>query len=421
MKRWSWILCTVLAAGACTQDSPTETGSGLLPPDAIRTFEIVLEPERYLQWDTAFGLYSATADADYTLVANSYDGVLNSRVLLRYQIPQAISVLDTAGVLRTDSMPIFFGGDVRVVIDTLASTEPPATLDLFRPTEDWDRLTATWQLRVDSAGEQVPWSEPGGSPGALIGSAMFDAGDTVRVPVDSATIAFWADTAQALRGAILSSSTPGTRLRTASPTLRLRARSTLNPDTVVELTVVPARTFIYEPQLGESTGVPRVGGTPAWRTIMRLNERLDTVTVACPGIPDCSLQLGDVSINYGALVLHPQMSPPGFTPELPLDVSLHALLPSPLLPLTRSPVTGSLGGIGAIPTSSFRAPDAPAVELPATDLFRLLFSRAEEDEFTPTHLALLPGGSTRTFGFGTFAEMPSIRMIVTISRELQLP
>ena len=422
MKRWSWTLCAVLIAGACTQDSPTEAGSGLLPPDAIRTFEFVLEPERYLQWDTAFGLYSATADADYALIANAYEGVVNSRVLLRYEIPRTIAVLDTAGVLRTDSMPVYFAGEVRVLVDTIASTDPPASLELHRPTEDWDRLTATWQLRVDSAGAQVPWSQPGGSPGALIGSTTWTEGDTILVPVDSATIATWADTTLAVRGAVLGSSTPGTRIRSVLPTLLLRARSAINPDTVVEMTVAPGRTFIYEPQQPESVGTPRVGGTPAWRTVMRLRERLDTITVACPGVPGCTLRLGDVSINYGALLLQPIPSPAGFAPELPLNISLHASLPSPLLPLTRAPVTGAVGAIAApIPESSFTAPGAPIVELPATDFLRLLFTPVEDDTFVPGHLALLPAGSPRTFGFGTFAEMPSLRIIVTISRELQLP
>ncbi|MBR9989709.1 MAG: hypothetical protein KFH98_08145 [Gemmatimonadetes bacterium] len=422
MKRWWWTLCAALFAGACTQDSPTEAGSGLLPPDAIRTFEFVIGPERYLQWDTAFGLYSATSEADYTLIANDYEGVLNSRVLLRYSIPRTISVLDTLGVLRTDSMPAYFAGDLRVLIDTIASTAPSATLDLYRTTEDWDRQTATWQLRVDSTGVQLPWSQPGGSPGALIGSNTWEEGDTVLVAVDSLTIADWADTTSVTRGAVLGSSTPGTRLRTVLPTLRLRARSSLNPDTVVEMTLAPGRTFIYEPEQPDSIGVPRVGGTPAWRTVLRLRERLDTLTVACPGIPGCTLRLGDVSINYGALLLQPMPSPPGFAPELPLNIALHALLPSDLLPLIRSPLTPALGLIrGTIPPSSFMAPGAPIVELPATEFVRVLFSAPNDVDFVPTHMALLPAGSTRTFGFGTFAEMPSLRIIVTTSRELQLP
>src|SRR5690606_5316806 len=160
---------------------------------------------------------------------------------------------------------------------------------------------------------------------------------------------------------------------------------------------------------------------PAWRTVLSLRERLDTVTVACPGVPGCRVALGEVSISYSGLVLQPQQAPAGFAPELPLDVSLHALVPSPLLPLTRSPVTAAFGGTpSSIPTSSFMAPGAPAVELPATDLVRLLATPPDEG-YRPTHIALLAGGTSRTFGIGTFEEMPSLRIIVTISTELQLP
>lgn len=419
MKRWSWTLCTLLLAGACTQDSPTEAGFGLLPPEAIRTFEIVLGPERYLQWDTAFGLYSATADAQFVVIANEYEGSLNSRVLLRYAIPGAITVIDTLGVERRDSTPIFFAGDVRVVVDTVGRTPPPAVLSLYRTTEDWDRLTATWQHRVDSTGVQIPWAEAGGSPGALVGTVIWEAGDTIFVPVDSATIAVWGDTTDVTRGAVLDVST-GARLRGAVPTLRLRARSTMQPDTVVELTVGPGRTFIFEPTQPESVGEPRVGGTPSWRTILRLRDGLDTLTVACPGVPDCTIRLGDVSINYAAMQWQPVASPAGFAPEVPLGIALHALLPSPLLPLERSPLTGEVGIPREVPVTSFTAPDAPVVELPATEFMRIIFA-ADTTSYVPTHLALLPAGPTRTFGFGTFAGLPSLRVIVTLAREFQLP
>jgi hypothetical protein len=419
LKRWSWTLCTVLLAGACTQDSPTEAGSGLLPPDAIRTFEFVLEPERFLQWDTAFGLYSATADAPFIVIANAYEGSLNSRALLRYSIPRVIAVIDTLGVLRTDSMPIYFSGDVRVVVDTLGSTPVPADLSLYRTTEDWDRLTATWQHRVDSTGVQIAWTQAGGSPGALIGTATYQDSDTVFVPVDSATIAVWTDTTDVTRGAVLDVSS-GARLRALLPSLRLQARSRFQPDTVVEVIVAPGRTFIFDPAQPEATSGPRVGGTPAWRTLLRLREQLDTVIVACPGVPGCTIRMGDVSINYAALQLQPVEPPDGFAPELPLAIALHALLPSPLLPLERSPLTGEVGVPGVVPVSSFTDPDAPIVELPATEFMRLIFA-PDTSAFVPSHFAVLPSGTTRTFGFGTFAGLPSLRIIVTLARELQLP
>lgn len=423
MKRWSWTLCAVLVAGACTQDSPTEAGAGLLPPDAIRTYEIVLTPDRFLQSDTAFGLYSEPASADYTLLANTYEGSLNARALLRYLIPQAITVIDSAGLTQIDSMPIFFEGRLVVAIDTVASSEPPATLNVYRSTELWDRSSASWQFRVDTGGVQIPWTQPGGSPGVLGGYEIWQGGDSVFVRVDSATIAVWADTTNPASGAVLEVGTADRRLRTAPPVLRLRARSTLHPDTVFEVNLAPGRTFIYEPDLPDSVATPRVGGTPSWRTVLRLRERLDTVTVPCPGVPGCTVRLGDVTINYAALRLQPVQPPAGFAPELALDVAMHALLPSPLLPLQRSPLTNAVGFTNTpVPVSSFTAPGAPVVEVPATEFLRLVFAPPDTAvTFVPSHLALLQAGPIRTFGFGQFAELPSMRLIVTLGRELQVP
>jgi hypothetical protein len=424
LKRWlATTLCAVLLTGACTQDSPTEAGSGLLPPDAIRTFEVVLPPETWLQWDTAFGVYSAPPDVDFVIAANAYEGSLNSRVLVRYTIPRTITVIDTLGVLRTDSTPTFFEGEMRMIVDTLASTAGPATLELFRTTQEWDRLTANWTLRIDSGNVQVPWAVPGGSPGAFIGSTQYTDNDSIALPIDSATIAAWSDTTDATRGGVLTSATPDTRLRTTLPSLRVRARSRLNPDTIVEVNLAVARTFIFEPAQPDSVGTPRVGGTPAWRTVLRLRERLDTVTVACPGIPGCSVRLGEAALSYAALQLQPVVAPPGFAPEHSMFVALFALLPSPLLPLQRSPLTGDYGATNPpIPPSSFTAAGAPIVELPATEFIRVLTSTpGSDDAFLPSHIALLPVGSPRTFGFGTFAELPSLRLIFSIARELQLP
>lgn len=424
MKRSQLWLCTALAFAACGEEGPLSVGGELLPQDAIRTFEVVLDADRYLVWDTAFGLYSAPSDADFTILASEFEGALDSRALVRYSIPRTIQVRDAAGTIQVDSAPVFFAGHVRFIVDTLSSTPAPADVELYRTTEAWDRRTATWKLRVDSVGEQLRWSSPGGSPGRVISTAGYGAaGDTVMLPVDSATLALWADTSETARGAVIGVTSPGTRLRTSLPTLRLQARSEIDPDTVIELSVAPGRTFIFSPEQPDSVAVPRVGGTPAWRTVLRLREGLDTVTVPCPGEPGCRVRLGATTINYAALVLQPQPSPAGFTPEAAFGVTAHILLASSRVPLQRSPVTSPVGSVEeAIPPSSFMAPDAPAVELPLTEVLRLLTANAGTgEEFVPSYLALLPGGTNRTFGFGTFAEHPRLRLVLSMTQELQLP
>ena len=104
MKRWI-MACAALCIAACDQEAPTEVGGRLLPADAIRTFEVILEPDRYLAFDTAFGLYSLPAETDFAIIANSYGGAVNARILAQYVMPKSIVVIDSLGVLRTDSTP----------------------------------------------------------------------------------------------------------------------------------------------------------------------------------------------------------------------------------------------------------------------------------------------------------------------------
>ena len=417
--------CAALCMAACDQEAPTEVGGRLLPADAIRTFEVILEPDRYLAFDTAFGLYSLPAETDFAIIANTYGGAVNARILAQYTLPKTIVVIDSLGVLRTDSTPRFFSGDIQLILDSVATTLP-ATLEVFGTTESWDRLSATWTHRVDTAGARIPWTTAGGSPGSIVSTTNVTAGtDTVRLPVDSATLIAWRDTTNAGRGALITSATPNTRLRTTLPVLRVRARSSIRTprDTVVETLVSPSRTWIFTPEQPDSTSAPRVGGTPAWRTIMRLKERLDTVTVPCPGEPNCRLQIGSAAVTFAALQLQPVPAPPGFEPELPLDLLANAVLPQTQVPLQRSPITDPVGGLAAtIPSSRFITPNAPIVELIMTEFLAAAFNPPFEGEaLRPSHFALLQSGTTRTFGFGTFAQRPRLRLVLTVARRLELP
>jgi hypothetical protein len=424
LKRWI-MACAALCMAACDQEAPTEVGGRLLPADAIRTFEVILEPDRYLAFDTAFGLYSLPAETDFAIIANSYGGSVNARILAQYTLPRSIVVIDSLGVLRTDSTPRFFSADIQLILDSVATTLP-ASLEVYRTTESWDRVSATWTHRVDTAGARIPWRTAGGSPGLIVSTTNVVAGtDTVRLPVDSATLIAWSDTTNAARGALITSATANTRLRTTLPVLRVRARSSIRTprDTVVETLVSPSRTWIFTPEQPDSTSAPRVGGTPAWRTIMRLKERLDTVTVPCPGEPNCRLQIGSAAVSFAALQLQPVPAPPGFEPELPLDMLANAVLPQTQVPLQRSPITDPVGGLVAtIPSSRFVTPNAPIVELIMTEFLAAAFNPPFEGEaLRPSHFALLQSGSTRTFGFGTFAQRPRLRLVLTTARRLELP
>jgi hypothetical protein len=423
LKRWWLALCAPLAVAACGEETPTEAGAGLLPPDVVQTFEITLDPSQYLVGNIAYGDYTAVRDVDFAVIAGAFEGALNSRALTRFLLPTSVSVVDTAGVLRVDTDPVLIGGTVQLFVDTVRSTSGPVRLALYRTTEEWDQ-TATWVSRLDTAGVVVPWTMPGGARGVLIDTASFVTGtDSVRFRVDSATVAAWAGAGDEGSGLLVVAETPGSRLFTAVPRLLVDIRSTFRPDTVLQMLAgTAARTFIFEPELPLSAPEPRVGGTPAWRTVLQLQERLDTVSFACPGVPACRFRLGDVSINYAGIRLRPTQPPAGFSPEVDLNVAAYLMLPSPDVPLQRSPLSDVVG-LGTAPRSSFLAPGAPVFELAVTNLIAAAAQppEARGTAFLPTHIALVSGLDVRTFGFGAFETMPRLRLVVSIARELQLP
>lgn len=421
MKKW-FIPVALLAMAACDQEAPTEIGAGLLPPGAVRTFEVTLPPERYLVRDTAFGLYTDPRDVPFVVVARDFDGALTSHALVRFSLPENLTVTDTAGSIRIDTVPNWFAGTIRMAVDSAFIPTQALQFAVYRTTEAWHE-SATWSLRGDTAGVQTPWSVPGGAPGALVARGTLAAGgDTLQIPVDSATIAAWGEIADGTRGALIVLETPNARIRTGLPTLHLEARPSLRPDTVyTAIAPAPQHTYIFTPELARSASDPRVGGTPGWRTIYQLRERLDTISFACPGVPNCRVRLGQAHINSASLVLQPVPTPLGFRPELNVTVAAYLLLPSPQVPLPRSPI-GDFVGFASVPAASFVAPAGPAVEIAMTDLIRLasLEPEVRGEQYLPTHFALLQS-EPRTFGFGAFESMPPLRLVLSIARELQLP
>jgi hypothetical protein len=423
LKRWWLALCAPLVMTACGEETPLDVGEGLLPSEVVRTFEITLDPARYLVDNVSYGEYSDIRDLQFSMTAHEFEGELDARPLVRFFVPGSVSVVDTLGAARLDSVPALVGGTVQMIVDTLRSTAGPVRLALYRTAEQWDG-SATWESRTDTANVTIPWTTPGGTLGVLVDTVTFDIGsDTVRFHVDSATIAAWRDTTNAGRGAIILAETPGSRIFTTVPSLAVDMRSSFRPDTVYTVPGgVTARTFIFQPMQPASGTQPRAGGTPAWRTVLQLRERLDTLSFACPGVPNCSFQLGDVTVNYAAIRLQPQQPPPGFSPENDMTIAAYLMLTSTDVPIQRSPLSDVVG-VGVAPRSSFLAPDAPAFELAITDLLVAAAMSPDRrgDQFLPRYIALVSGIDVRTFGFAAFESMPSLRLVVSTAQELQLP
>lgn len=414
----------LLAAAACGTDSPVGVGEGLLPEQPVTSFEVVLTADQFLVLDSAFALYDRPFQANAHVVANEFEGVLSARVLARFNpLPRSITVVDSAtGTSATDTMPTYEVGRLVLLVDTIRSSHLEATFAVYRLSEEWDVRSASWAMRIDTGTVQEPWAQPGGALGARIGEATwFRAdGDTLRIDIAGSDIAELRDTTNARMGLAIVSETPGTRMRINSVGLEADLRSS-RADTVVTVAGVGAgRTFIFDPVPFPRSDDPRVGGIPAWRTLMRLSPDLRDVVVPCPTSPTCTIRLGDAEITLAMLEYQLAAPPPGFVVEDSVRLAAVPLFETPGVPFSRS-----LLGIPAtaVPSDRWIQPDefddvasAAPVRLPVTGVIRAL----QPEDAQVTGIALLPAVNLGTIGFVPLEPNPILRLVLTVAEEVQL-
>jgi hypothetical protein len=413
-------LALALAFTGCVDEDPTEVGGVLLPSGEVLTFEVLLPASEFLVNDTSFSGYVAPSRSSFGLVARSFEDVLDANTLLRYSLPPATIVVRSGATTVTDSFPRFVGGRIVFRLDTIGSTSRPIQLALFRTVEDW-HASATWTQRVDTGSVQLAWSTPGGTRGAQIDTATWAAGDSVVFDVDSATLAIWNDSTNDAAGAILVSETDDSRLRVIGSTVHVNARSSVNADTVVVIDLVPTtRTFIFNPTLPTTFSGLRVGGIPAWRSMLRLRSDLRSFVFPCVGGPEgCQVSLDSVHINTAQLLLRPLRTSAGFIPEDSLFIEARTVLLSPLVPLERSPVGNRVAISSLLAAELFTSPSATdVVKLDITTLINhLLDESVPEEDRLPPLLSILQLAEAQTFGFATFEAQPMLRLVITTALE----
>lgn len=426
------VLLTGLAVGllACGEEGPTEVGGGLGPAREICTFEQVLPAARFLVVDTAFRSPLGPVGALYLLVAHQYGGELDARILSRVgTLPGAIGYTDPDGAASVDSMPRYVGGRLILRVDSArALATDTVRLRLYHTTERWDPYTATWTMRVDSGTVRHEWAEPGGSPGEFIGEAVWAPGqDSVAFPVDSVTLGIWSDTLLEHRGVIITVADSAVRLRATRVLLRADARVAALPDTLLPVTASAAfSTFLYSPQ-APATGALQVGGTPAWRSVLRFAPRLDTLMLSDPlGRPGCSGELGAATVNFASLILQPVAVPKPFMVEDSLLLDARAVRESEYYPLSRAPLGEWVGRLGAPLVPDLFGENGPADGSVALTLTSFVANLASRDTavVAPELLALVARTEASSFGFGAFsgaagASPPRLRLIVTVAGEVR--
>ncbi len=429
LKQKAWIGLMALGmwpVSACQEEITANLDGDLIPIEAV-TVEVSLPFEDFAGGLEAWGGYGRAYELPRDIVAKGFQGSLDSRVLNSWvPYPVFSTVRDSLGVFRADSALTFVGGRIVARFDTLTSVrEGPVTLSIGALQRDWDFRSVAWDVAVDSVGDRQLWTEAGGGPVTPLGTAVWDpsAGDTAVFELDSAGVALWTDTARAAMGVRLESETDGTRLDLTNLSLFLTTRPSVNLDTLVELAVgARARTFVYQPVPEVPEGEIRVGGVPAWRTVltMALPSTLDGIPGLCQ-VVQCPLTLTPESLISASLVLTTKSPPAAFQPRDSLRMDVRPVLEPSRLP--KSPLGSSLVGLFGIQLTpeAFAEEAGTEVEIPLGPYIETLIAKnSGEDVEVPTTLALLSSFEPLSLYFAAFEgpdspNRPELRLILTLS------
>lgn len=423
----------LVAGVACSEQTPTSIDGNVLPVAPV-TIEVEIPWEGFGSDLVVLGGYGSPSDLGRGYVANAHGGSLQARTLARFGIfPRSASVRDTAGTTQTDTMISITGGRLVAFFDTIASTNAgPVTLELGALQEEWDARSATWTSAVDSVGEARPWSAAGGGAVTSWGTAEWDPadGDSLSFVLDSAQVAAWVDTADASRGARIDLITPGSRLELRDVALRLEAVPSVNPDTVVQLSVPDEDlTFIYDPAPAPPPDGVRIGGVPGWRTVLDVTmpTQLNGPPALCAAV-GCPVALEPEEVSYAALVLTSRATDAAYQPSDSIGLDVRPVLLRSALP--KAPLGATLVGSRGqrMHPSLFGGAEGTRVEVPITAFLRQLVAGADSvtQEAPPNTLALLSTFEPFSLSFASFygpgsPQAPMLKLIVTVGPSVELP
>jgi hypothetical protein len=416
----------VLTAGiiACGDESPTGVGSDLMGP-GVRTFEVTFDAEDFLVRDTTFGGIGSLNDAEFGMAAHQFDGEVDARSLFSLQRPATVTYTQN-GSQQVDSIAAIVGGTLTLIIDTLATSTGPIELEVLDVTESWIPSSATWTVRTDTAGVTETWATPGGTTGAVVGRSTWAAGDTLRIALDSAAVAVWDDTTAARLGGLIRSTTPDSRIFFRGMAFQFDVVPA-SADTVVTAGALVATKIIVNPEAAAPPpgGVLRVGGIPAWRSLLRFKPLTEMEVPCGPGQPvGCTLRLDDVTVNLAAVLMYPVPAGPRRV-ERATRLEARAVLEGPNIPLVRSPMTPPL----AIPGDSLlpalfdgSTEELPAIAVPLTS-FILYHLDPPVDDPPPLWLALVAMFERGQFGYTAFGGVdsdrpPQLRLTISVPDEV---
>jgi hypothetical protein len=426
------VVTAAAALLACEEQMPTSVAVAPLPAEPV-TVEILLPWTEFGSNLEVFGGYGRPDDVDEAIVAKSFAGTLDARMLVRFGgYPVAASVRDSTGTLRTDANISYFGGYIVLDLDTRASTTTgPVTFALGATQTVWHPASATWTSAIDTVGDRRSWPEAGAGPVTPLGTRDWRLadGDSIQLFVDSATVAAWGVATDSTRGARIELLTDGPRLHVESIRLRLYARSSINPDTALVLTAQTfAATFVYTPEAPPPSEGMRVGGVPAWRTIFDVDVpvRLTGPPELCAAV-GCPFTLGPQHVNHAALLLRSKRTEDAFQPTDTVAIDARPVLSRramPKSPLGLSLLSSPFGQ--PVPPGPFGALEGSLVEIPVTPFVKAYLAGPDPSGRPPPRtLALLAANEPEGFAFASFfgpgPDGPVLKLVLTVSPPMELP
>lgn len=417
---WRLALGLGLTAGivaGCGDESPTEVGSDLLG-EGLRTVRVVLDAPEFMVGDTTYDGFGSLNDVLFGMVADDFEGDMDAHLLFRIVRPFQVTYEDAAGTAQTDSLAAIRGGTLTVVVDSQSSAVGPISFEVLELTEEWDRGTVGWDLRVDTSAVAEPWTTPGGTTGSVLATATWQSGDTLLIPIDSAAAAVWHDTTAARRGGLLRVTTPGERLRIQSLSFAFDVVPE-NADTVLTAGQVSQFVSVASPDSAPGPDVLRVGGLPVWRSLLHFRP-LAELPIPCESTPtSCTVPLSEVEVATANLLLRTRPAG-GHRAERAMRLEGRAVLEGPGVPLVRSPLSRALGQMTeTLDVEDFTGAGAGTeARIPVTGYIQRNVSPPDDEE-PLLWLALVVAGERTNFGYGEFGSLssaaaPRLELVVTI-------
>ncbi|MDE2943847.1 MAG: hypothetical protein OXT63_06525 [Gemmatimonadota bacterium] len=392
--------------GACAED-PLSLGSEKVPGAGVDTRDVTISVSDLPSWrDTTLTGFARPSTAPFVYVTAGTD--VSSRGLARFHVPDTIrTFVDTLPAAKFEEVEFVLG------FDTIRSefTDFPITVRLVELGERFELHDATWQ----EAAAGVPWTEPGGSLGVEIASAVLEAvSDTLLMTpavAEDSLMKAWRRTAGGNGFAIVLDG-PETKLRVTQMALRY------DPTLVGRTIPVPQsqfwdeRAFILDPPQPPTGTELRVGGLPASRIYFEFVP---------PGILG-EAGLEGATVSQAEIILHPLAEPDLYAAERTIEARKVSLLGDPFEVGEKTPI-----GSGDLLTTTLdpaRLREGEPVRLDIT----VLMAGAVRDSLRRLRIGLRADPDAQALGYWEFGSaesppefQPRIRIVFSSAPAFTVP